>query len=376
MKGYANPDDDPRGVWQSVVYTCNKTREERPNLYYAIEHPVTGNAVWPAETRVWAYERETYEKHLAEDRLWWGRNKEKEKPRLKTFLSEVGKGIVPDTLWLRADVGDNQDAKRAILALFESSPFETPKPPSLVERMVQISTSPNDTDIVLDFFAGSCTTAEAVLNVQSNDRGNRRFIVIQLPEPCDPGSSAAKSGFANVAEIGKERLRRVTHRLREKDEQTLADNASLLPGMSEQVGPVDLGCRCFKLTSSNFKIWDATQAAADKENLSEQLKLFADHVLPDRSEQDILYELMLKAGLPLTAPVETKTVAGQTVYSIAEGMLLICLASEITQAALRGMIELKPERVVCLDPAFKGNDQLKTNTVLEMKSHGIEFRTV
>jgi adenine-specific DNA-methyltransferase len=139
---------------------------------------------------------------------------------------------------------------------------------------------------------------------------------------------------------------------------------------------LDEGYRAYRLTSSNFRIWDATEVAAEPDRLSEQLKLFADHVLPDRSEQDILYELMLKAGLPLTAPIEEKTVAGQTVYSIAKGVLFICLAKEITQECLRGMMELEPQRVVCLDPAFKGNDQLKTNTVLEMKSRGIEFRTV
>ena len=128
--------------------------------------------------------------------------------------------------------------------------------------------------------------------------------------------------------------------------------------------------------SSNFKIWSGEEAPKDAEALGHQLKLFADHVDNERSEQDILYELMLKAGLPLTAKIDTKTVAGQSVYSIADGMLLICLANPITQECLRGMTALQPQRVVCLDPAFKGNDQLKTNTVLEMKSHGITFRTV
>ena len=138
----------------------------------------------------------------------------------------------------------------------------------------------------------------------------------------------------------------------------------------------DRGFRVFKLTSSNFKIWAGEEAPRDAEALGQQLKLFADHVDAGRSEQDILYEMILKAGLPLTAKIETKTVAAQTVYSIAEGMLFICLANPITQECLRGMVALQPQRVVCLDPAFHGNDQLKTNTVLEMKSHGIEFRTV
>ena len=146
--------------------------------------------------------------------------------------------------------------------------------------------------------------------------------------------------------------------------------------MSIDDAPSDLGFRVLKLTSSNFKIWSGEEAPKDAEALGHQLKLFADHVDRERSQQAILYELMLKAGLPLTAKIDTKTVAGETVFCIADGMLLICLADAITQDCLRGMIALAPQRIVCLDPAFKGNDQLKTNTVLEMKSHGIEFRTV
>lgn len=375
LKGYKNPDNDPRGLWQSVVYTCNKTREERPNLYYPITHPTTGAEVLPSPTRVWGYEPDTHKKHIEEGRMWWGMNNEKEKPRLKSYLSEVGKGLVPDTLWLREDVGDNQDAKRAILELFESAPFETPKPPSLIERMLEVSTKPDQADIVLDFFAGSCTTAEAVLNLQSRDRGNRRFVMVQLPEPCDAGSNASNNGFSTVAEIGKERIRRVINRTKSSDDAAAEERQSELPGMAEDLQPIDLGFRCLKLTSSNFKIWDGTEEFSP-EALQEQLELFADHVLPDRPELAILYELMLKAGLPLTAAIDEKTVAEHKVYLIAEGLLAISLAKALSQECLRGIIELSPQRVICLDAAFGGNDQLKTNTVLEMKSHGIEFRTV
>jgi adenine-specific DNA-methyltransferase len=192
--------------------------------------------------------------------------------------------------------------------------------------------------------------------------------MVQLPEPLSSGGEAAASGFSTLSDIGAERIKQAIASISEQDERTLdalrTDSA------------VDFGFRTFKLTSSNFKVWDATDAPESQEAVANQLKLFADHVLPDRSEQDILYELMLKAGLPLTAPVEEKTVADLTVYSIAGGLLMICLADEVTQEVLRGMIELAPQRIVCLDAAFKGNDQLKTNTVLEMKSHDIEFRTV
>ena len=127
LSGYRNPDDDPRGRWQSVVYTCAKTRTERPNLYYPIIHPRTGEEVWPEETRVWAYDRSKTEQNIAEKRLWWGTRLELDKPRGKSFLEEVQNGIVPDTLWMRDDVGDNQDAKREVLAFNSQAVFATPK---------------------------------------------------------------------------------------------------------------------------------------------------------------------------------------------------------------------------------------------------------
>ena len=140
--------------------------------------------------------------------------------------------------------------------------------------------------------------------------------------------------------------------------------------------PKDLGFKAFKLSSSNFKIWDAEQTPKDEEGLAEQLKLYADHILPGRSDRDILFELLLKAGRSLTAKIEKKKVEGKTVYSIEDGTLLICLEERVTAKALRGMMGLKPRQVICLDNAFGGNDQLKTNTVLEMRDHEIEFRTV
>jgi adenine-specific DNA-methyltransferase len=192
--------------------------------------------------------------------------------------------------------------------------------------------------------------------------------MVQLPEPLEEVRKL-ESGrlLRTIADVGKQRVRRVL------EEFNAGDNGSLGIGRD---GNEDRGFRVFNLTASNFKIWDATSVASDAEQLGQQLKLFADHVLQERTEQSILYELILKAGLPMTAKIETKTVADNAVYSIAEGMLLICLANPITQECLRGMMELQPQRVVCLDPAFQGNDQLKTNTVLEMKTHGIEFRTV
>ncbi|MFA5799477.1 MAG: DNA methyltransferase [Candidatus Peribacteraceae bacterium] len=183
LKGYSNPDHDPRGLWQSVVCTCNKTRKERPNLYHAVVHPTTEEKIYPSESRVWAYEPETFKKLMDDGRIWWGAKMEKRVPRLKVFLNEVGTGVVPDTLWLREDVGDNQDAKRMITTIFGEPLFDTPKPVTLIERMIQISCEKSD--IVLDSFAGSGTTAHAVLSLNAEDDCNRRFILVECEDYAD-----------------------------------------------------------------------------------------------------------------------------------------------------------------------------------------------
>ena len=154
---FKNPDDDPRGPWQSVVYTCPKTRKERPNLYYPIINPFTEKEVWPSETRVWGCDATQTARNIAEKRLWWGPKGDYDKPRRKVFLSELEDGIVADTVWLRDDVGDNQDSKREILGLFGDEGFATPKPERLIKRILEIATKPGD--IVLDSFLGSGTTA-------------------------------------------------------------------------------------------------------------------------------------------------------------------------------------------------------------------------
>jgi len=176
MKGYLNPDSDPNGPWQSVVYTCAKSRQERPNLYYPITQPNTGIEIYPSESRVWGYDQERYRKHEAEGRIWWGHDGKKDKPRLKTYLKDVGTDIVPDTLWLRSDVGDNQDAKREARAFNPSDAFATPKPEKLLERILHIST--NEGELVLDSFAGSGTTGAVAQKM------GRRWIMVELGEHC------------------------------------------------------------------------------------------------------------------------------------------------------------------------------------------------
>jgi len=174
LKGYGNPDNDSRGLWQSVVYTCAKSRAERPNLYYPIIHPKTGAEIFPSETRVWGYDQSRHLRHVAEGRIWWGENQEKDKPRLKSFLNEVGQGLIPDTLWLRDIAGDNQDSRREGLSLFPAGTFSTPKPEKLLHLILTIGTE--EGDLVLDSFLGSGTTSAVAHKM------GRRYIGIETGE--------------------------------------------------------------------------------------------------------------------------------------------------------------------------------------------------
>ncbi len=172
LKGYTNPDGDSRGLWQSVVYTCAKSRAERPNLFYPVIHPRTGAEIYPQESRVWAYDRARHLQHVQEGRIWWGPGQEKDKPRLKSFLADVGSGLIPDTLWLREQAGDNQDSRREMLELFPSEPFSTPKPEKLMSLVVSVASNPGD--YILDSFSGSGTTAAVAQKM------GRRYIGIEM----------------------------------------------------------------------------------------------------------------------------------------------------------------------------------------------------
>lgn len=182
---YKNPDNDPKGAWTSVDYTCNKNCEERPNLYYAIINPNTGREIWPSKNRVWRFDQTTHKKNVEEGRVWWGASG-KNFPRFKRYLNEVSKGIVPTTWWTREDAGDNQESRREFRTIFsaEEADFQTPKPKRLIQRILQIAT--DEDSIVLDSFAGSGTTGHAVLNMNKQDNGNRRFVLVEMiPDICN-----------------------------------------------------------------------------------------------------------------------------------------------------------------------------------------------
>lgn len=173
-KAYKNPDNDPRGLWQSDNYKCNKSSKERPNLYYAIMQPNTGEEIWPSKTAVWRYNYETHQRHIKEGLIWWGKDGTNQTPRFKRFLSTVDNTTNPQSVWLWQDVGHNQDAKREVLKLNPDAPFSTPKPEKLIQRIIHIAS--NEGDLVLDSFLGSATTAAVAMKM------NRKFIGIELGE--------------------------------------------------------------------------------------------------------------------------------------------------------------------------------------------------
>lgn len=240
--------------------------------------------------------------------------------------------------------------------------FDTEKHTDLMNRIVRWGTT--DGDIVLDFFAGSGTTAHSVLEMNQKDSGNRKFILIQLPEPTE------RPDFITIAEMTKERVRRVIKHFNPNQEQ----GAPAL--FSEQDAKQDFGFRVFKLADSNFKPWDA-EVSHESGALVQQLDLYIDHIKEGRSNQDLLFEILIKRGFALTTQVETLTLAGHEVFGVAGTMMLVCLGRELSLDLIRAMADLNPECVVCLDEGFAGNDQLKTNAVQLFKTKGVaKFLTV
>lgn len=236
--------------------------------------------------------------------------------------------------------------------------FDFPKPVGLIKQCAKMSLGPDD--IVLDFFAGSATTAQAVFELNANDGGQRRFILVQLPEPVAQDTPAGKAGFRTLTDIAKERVRKSAQAINAKAQED---------DTSPSNGDLDLGFRSFALDQSNFKIWDGdVEIVAD---LAEQLSLHVHHIAESSSREDILYELLLKAGFPLTTKVEKRKMAGAEVFSIEDGSLLICLDKEITSELVDALAEAGPLQVICLDESFKGNDQLKANAVQTFKARAV-----
>lgn len=354
---YCNPDNDHRGDWLSNDLTA---AGERSAGHYEIASP-TGKVFDSPQGKHWLYSQSTMQQLLQDNRIFFGKNGNAF-PRLKRFLTEVQQGRRANTIWLHEEVGHTDEGTKELKKLFESTiDFQAPKPPRLIKQMLLTTSKLRDENIVLDFFSGSGTTAQAVMEANNEDGGNRRFILVQLPEKTD------NPQYPTIAHITRERVRRVIAKLKnnKEDQLTLEDN-------SKQ----DRGFRAFKLDSSNFKTWQSDNAPQSAEQLAEQLSLYTDNVQADRGDQDRLYELILKSGRPLSVQVVSVAIGQRTAFAVGEGDLLICLEQHLDRDTLRALFVRKPQMVLCLDTAFDGNDALKTNTVLEAQAQGITFKTV
>jgi adenine-specific DNA-methyltransferase len=252
--------------------------------------------------------------------------------------------------------------------------FDNPKDHEELARLIKYMLGQAQGQIVMDFFAGSGTTAEAVLRVNNELESNHHFILVQLPEPCNPkekaGKAALNAGLTTIAEITKERVRRVITKLDESD--TSREGEFIKADAAIQ----DRGFRVFKLMDSNFKPWDS-EVPHESGALAQQLDLYIDHIKEGRNDHDLLFEILLKRGFPLTTTVEVLSLAGHEVFGVAGNGMLVCLERDLSLDLIRAMADLTPECVVCLDEGFAGNDQLKTNAVQIFKTKGVaKFLTV
>lgn len=367
---YSNPDNDPRGEWKAIPLYA---RGERTNGRYPVVSPITQKEHWPPVDSHWRYRQTDVEKMINENRIYFGTDGNSQ-PSLKRFLSDVQQGIKPSSLWKYSDVGSNDSAKKELKELFDgNAPFSFPKPTTLLAHMLRIATERNS--IIFDFFSGSSTAAHAVMKLNAEDAGNRKFIMVQLPEPCADGTEAANAGFENICEIGKARIRRAGEKIKAEIEE---QNAQLKIGEEPKKVP-DIGFKVFKLDSSNLKQWQP-----DYDDLETTLFDSISNYVDGRSELDVVYEIMLKMGMELTWPLETHTIGGKNVYEIGMGALMICLDDHITTEVAEGMAslykELAPEtwRVVFKDNGF-ADDSAKVNIKEILKTAGLEedaFTTV
>lgn len=358
LSRYKNPDNDNRGVWVSGDMTV---KTYNANYDYEITTP-SGRKVSPPKGICWRFSKDKVSELIADNRIWFGENGDNV-PRLKRFLNDVKEGITPLTIWYHKDVAHNQEAAQELRKLFEGNLyFETPKPVRLIKRIVHISSK--EDDIILDFFAGSGTTAQAVMELNEADGGSRKYICIQLPEKTDESSEAYKAGYKSIADISAARIKKVI-------DQIQAQRGGEMQFEEKQ----PLGFRKFTLAPSNFKLWRG-DVAANEEELKKQMDMFASAQKEGAQTQNILWELLLKNGMPLTAPVQKYLLSEEaSIYTSGDNRLAFVL-DKYTDEVQPKLLELRPQTAVFLDSLFKGQDQAKTNLQLMLEESGITFKTI
>ena len=336
---YKNPDNDPRGPWASVDIT-GQTGHATASQFYEITTP-NGTKMTPPRGRCWALSKATFNKLREEGRIWFGEDGGS-RPRQKKYLSE-SEGGNAWTWWPNTEVGHNQEASKELVELLGSSDiFQNPKPTRLLNRVLKLSSNSNST--ILDFFSGSASTAHAVMKLNAEDGGNRKFIMVQLPEVCDEKSEAAKAGYHTICEIGEERIRRAGEKIREEVE---AANAQLKLGEEPKRVP-DIGFRVLKIDSSNFEDVYATPDDTRQDALFD----LADNLKPDRTAADLLFEALPSFQIPFSAKIERIDVVGFSAFDVDGGTLIACFDTGITNDAITAMAKYEPSYCVVRDASF------------------------
>lgn len=346
--GYSNPDNDPRGLWTSVILSA---KSGSSNLIYEIETP-SGRKVMPPSGRFWSCNQETFERWNKENRIWYGKDGDGT-PRKKTFLSEVQKGLRPNTLLFQDEVGNNQEAKQETKTLFDGiGVFDGPKPVRLLEMLIRIANINND-DIVLDFFSGSATTAHSIMSMNASDKRKIRYILVQLPEQCNDGSEAYKAGYHDICEIGKERIRRAGDKIQSEHPNT----------------DIDVGFKVFRTAATNIK-WNSLMDMGQID--ISQMETSPDTIdfMPEAKDVDIVYELMLRQNdVPLSSKIEQIFGGDERTYLYADSYL-VCLETKITNELIDKLAELDPLPIkfIFRDSAFQDDIALKDETFRRLKA--------
>ena len=366
LSNYSNPDNDPRGLWKSDPAHAQAGHGTKSQFYTLIAP--NGKRHELPSGRCWLYTKDVMDAAIKDNRIWFGKDGNGV-PRIKTFLTSKERGLTLETILFAKDASTNEKAKNDLKELFDGiAVFETPKPVELISLLAQVALKDG---LVLDFFAGSSATAHAVMQLNKEDGGNRRFICVQMAEPCDSKSEAYKAGYSNIAEISKERIQRACAKLRAEVESERAEKDSELSfDNTNETAMPDFGFKVFRLADSNFKQWRNFRGS-EQQQWQQQSIDFVNPVAENATIDNMVYELLLKNGKSLNSTVEHTN----NCYIINSGELVLLLES-VDHAIIDHVLTLHPQKVIALDNLFSGNDQLKTNTALQLRDAGIEFKTI
>ena len=340
LANFKNPDNDPRGVWIDGPLLAPTYTE---NTVYEIISPKTGKKFLPPPGKCWAFSKEKMIELIQDNRIWFGKDGNNV-PRIKRFLAELDSGIGVTSVLLHDEFGGTQKASNRLKKIFDNKKiFTYPKCVNVIKHLIKISTSKSD--IILDFFSGSATTAHAVMELNAEDEGERKFIMVQIPEIIDEKSEAYKAGYKTICDIGRERIIRAAEKLRMENEELR----------------IDTGFRYFRVDTSNFKE-SKDISEIEQNNLFEDI----DNIKPDRNELDLLFEVILNLGLKLTLNIKTKEILNKKVYFVEENLLIACFDSNVDENLAKELAKFKPQKIVLKDNSFKtDNDKINFEETLK-----------